>query len=532
MPTLRDYDDIERDLQGLSLAVPQELQAAADRDRVAGINQGVTDVVRTAGLGLARGFDTVGNAVSQGLDAITPSQDTLYRIFAGLEAAGAAGQGRTPLYLQQQQMQQQMQLRRDALAQQLQQQEESQRQHDLQLFEKAMSGPRAPQMMQALAQNPGYSMSKQAGQFARVMKEADYGALQAYIEFIPEEIQQKFMAGQLSDQEMSAWVDEARTAAKENAKQSAKATIVQRALNKAPEQRSPYETQLVEEHQTALDLKKADIDLKKAQAAKAQREADEGKLDKSNLNRVALAETGMNFEALPPGGPQQKAVIKKYAELYPEGRVGVQMATPAPVKERTNIINRKEFLRSGALVQPPAGATEGQIRGGDYVEITDKQKDAWGEIVNSGTTLDSLFSMVEPLITAKTPAQAAKQYAALSLGAVSKRNPAAATYLADSEAFSSRMARVFGSEVGVLTQGDVDRWKRALPTFGDTVDVAKTKKKVFMDIYKQSRAMAIKKIAGEDTTKDYQALQQTLKRAETISPPSIDEDFDTLMGTK
>lgn len=421
--------------------------------------------------------------------------------------------------------------RRAQLAQKLEQQNETKRQHDLQLFEKAMASPRAPQMMQALARDPNYSMAKQAGQFARVMKEADYGALQAYREFIPEDIQQKFLQGTLSDQEMSAWVDEARTAAKENAKQSAKATLVQRALNKAPEQRTPYETQLVEEHQAALELKRADVDLKKAQAAKAQREAELGPPDHSVLNRVhQQISGGKSFEA---GTPEtQRQALDQYAKLYAEGRTNVLLATPAPVKERSNLIRRKDFLRSGSLVQPPAGSSEGALRSGDYIEITDKQKDAWGEIVNSGATLQSLFDMIDPLITAKTPAQAMKQYAQLSLGAVSKKNPAAATYLADSEAFSSRMARVFGSEIGVLTQGDVDRWKRALPTFGDTVAVKEAKKKVFMDIYRQSRAMAIKKIAGEDITADYKKLQERLKEAEKINPPTVEEDFEKLMGVK
>jgi hypothetical protein len=218
--------------------------------------------------------------------------------------------------------------------------------------------------------------------------------------------------------------------------------------------------------------------------------------------------------------------------MNPEGRMQVQMGTPAPVKERSNIIDRKEFLKTGKLVLPPRGVTEGQLRGGDYTEITDKMKEAWGEIENSGQTLKSLFDMVEPLITAKTPAQALKQYANLSVGAISKRNPAAATYAADSEAFSSRMARVFGSEVGVLTQGDVERWKRALPTFGDTIEVKNQKKKVFMDIFNQSRAMAMKKIAGEDISGDVVKLQATLNIVDKINPPSIDEDFDTLLGKK
>jgi len=152
-------------------------------------------------------------------------------------------------------------------------------------------------------------------------------------------------------------------------------------------------------------------------------------------------------------------------------------------------------------------------------------------VVNSGATLGVLFDMVEPLITAKSSAQAVKQWARLNLEAAAKKNPAAVAYLADSEAFSSRMARVFGSEVGVLTQPDVVRWQRALPTFGDTQDVLKQKKKVFMDIYNQSRSMAIKKIAGEDISKDQEKLRKgLLAEVDKLNPPSINDDLNTLFG--
>jgi hypothetical protein len=337
------------------------------------------------------------------------------------------------------------------------------------------------------------------------------------------------MKGEMEDYEVSAWLDEARNSAKANAKEGAKAQIIKTALETEPEKRTAYQQQLVKEKEEA-DTKKQMEALKDYSIAhKNFSEAENGKPDHSTLNRVhQFVSGGKNFEQ--GDKKSQGKALEEYGRLFPEGRRDVQMGTPAPVKERSNIIDRKEFLKTGKLVLPPRGVTEGQLRGGDFTEITDKQKEAWGEVENSGLTLKSLFDMVEPLITAKTPAQALKQYANLSVGAISKKNPAAATYAADSEAFSSRMARVFGSEVGVLTQGDVDRWKRALPTFGDTVAVKDQKKKVFMDIYNQSRAMAIKKIAGEDISGDVVKLQATLDKVDKINPPSIDEDFNTLMG--
>jgi hypothetical protein len=457
-----------------------------------------------------------------------------------LEGLSAGYFGRTPMFMQQQRLDQQQQqldqmnaYRREMLSGQLEARKEAKRMHDQKLFMTAMNSPRAMQMLETLGNDPNFSMAKQSQQARRVLKEADFNSLKAYKDFIPEEVQQKFLSGQLDDYELKAWVDEARVASQAEAKEKVKTASIQRAMNKQKngQELTAYELQLVNERQDAEELKHADIDLKRAQAEKARKEAEHGKPDHSTLNRVhQFVSGGKSFEE---GDKQsQGKALEEYGRLFPEGRRDVQMGTPAPVKERSNIIDRKEFLKTGKLVLPPRGITEGQLRGGDYTEITDKQKEAWGEVENSGQTLKSLFGMVEPLITAKTSAQAMKQYANLSVGAISKKNAAAATYAADSEAFSSRMARVFGSEVGVLTQGDVERWKRALPTFGDTVEIMKMKKQVFMDIYDQSRAMAMKKIGGEDISGDVVKLRATLDRVDKINPPSIDEDFDVLMGKK
>jgi hypothetical protein len=330
----------------------------------------------------------------------------------------------------------------------------------------------------------------------------------------------------------------------EDAKANAKEAFYRNALNaqESGKPLTPAQQNIIEERQVAKDLKDAQTNQANSRAALDDvRAANEwlnegnkqGGPDRSTINRIAIAQTGMPFDELPAGGPAQKAVMQEYAKLIPQGRTDVQMGTPVPVQQRNNIIKRSEFLKNDKLVNPPPGATEGSLRYGDYVEVTDKQKENWGEVVNSGMTLDSLFKLIDPIVTARTPMQAGKQWTQLTLGAASKKNAAAATYKADSEAFSSRLSRVFGSEVGVLTQGDIDRWLRALPTFGDTVEVKNMKKKVFTDIYQQAREMTKKKIAGEDITPDLEKLRATqLSKIDKIAPPSIDEDLNTLMGGK
>lgn len=425
-----------------------------------------------------------------------------------------------------------MQQRQTAAAK-LQQAEEQKRQHDIGLLEKAMTNPRAQLMLEQLGESQGYSMAPQARSLAKAMKEGDYASFDAYKEVIPQDVQQRFVQGQLPHHELVAWLDHAREATKVNAKEKAKALLVQRAMNKKAEERTPHENQLVEEHQTALELKNAEIDLKKAQASKAKAEAEKGpNPDRTTIGR--LHETlagGLSWEQ--GTDATRRKTMDEYARLYPEGRTNVMLGTPAKAEERSNLVDRKAFMEKDQIKQPPPGTTAGGTRSGDYVEMTDKQREDWSGIVNSGATLKTLFDMVDPLITATTPAQALKQYGKLSLGAVAKTNPAAATYLADSEAFSSRMARVFGSEVGVLTQGDVNRWKNALPSFGDTKEVLAKKREVFFSIYKQTREMYKKKIGGEDWTEDYVKLSRgPLADAQKlgIHSKTTDEQFDILMG--
>jgi len=531
----QDREDEQNTIRGLGLALqgqdPFRVQSPVDRNSAL---SGWSDDPSKGGLGLAGGRGTAqgrGQAQSMSRRATGNSpEDILARELFGPDVElGFWDRARLRQNMANGGMMQ-MLGRREQVALQAQQLEEQKRQHDMGLLERAMASPRANAMLEQLAQSPGFSFAPQASLLSKGLKESDQGSLKAYQQFIPEEVQQRFMKGELPAHELSAWLDLAREDAKSNAKEQAKAAAYQRAVNKPVDQRTPYEAQLVLDREDQEQVKHADIELKTAQAAKARREAEMGPPDHSVLNRVHQSLSGgVPFEQ--GTKESQNAALKQYWEGNALGKTNVMLGTPAPVQQRNNVINRSEFLKTGSMVMPPAGASEGQIRSGDYIEITDKQKDAWGEVVNSGATLGVLFDMVEPLITAKSSAQAVKQWARLNLEAAAKKNPAAVTYLADSEAFSSRMARVFGSEVGVLTQPDVVRWQRALPTFGDTQDVLKQKKKVFMDIYNQSRSMAIKKIAGEDISKDQEKLRKgPLAEVDKLNPPSINDDLNTLFG--
>lgn len=419
---------------------------------------------------------------------------------------------------------------RQSRAFQLQQLEETKRQHDFQMIEKLMATGNMDGLIEYGKQNPnspagliGQSLSKQ--HLADVAAGVREG-------LVPDEFLKRIETKTATPTEIKAWGDTVVEIRRANAKEQAKAFHLKKAMDTPAEQRSPYQQQLVDERQAALDLKKTEDVLKNALALKALSEAERGPVDNSNLEKIHEMVSGGKSWRQGDAKTQQKA-LDEYARLMPEGRTSVMLGTPIPVEKRSNLIDRNEFLKHDKLVNPPQGATEGATRSGAYVEMTDKQREDWGNLVNSGATLQTLFDEIEPLITAETPTKAAKQFARLHLEAVTKKNPKAATYLADSEAFSSRMARVFGSEVGVLTNPDVERWRRALPTFGDTKQVVAEKKKLFMGIYKQTKDMYKKKIAGEDYSEDLVALRRgPLAAVDKIAPPSIDEDFSSFFGGK
>lgn len=378
-----------------------------------------------------------------------------------------------------------------------------------------------------------------AKMIAQAVSKQDLAELPTFIErgYLDPQFVQRFVQPKPGEKapsvgEIRSHVDMAKSMYKEDVKVEAKNRQLELAMNTPKEQRRPSQQQLVDEHQSALDLKAADTDFKKAQAEKARMEAQRGPLDNSNLEKIhEMVSGGQSWRQ---GTPQtQQKALDAYARLMPEGRTAVMMGTPIPAEKRSNLVDRDEFLKHDKIVNPQPGATEGATRSGAYVEMTDRQREDWGNLVNSGATLQTLFDEVEPLIVADTSMKAAKQFARLHLEAVTKKNPAAATYLADSEAFSSRMARVFGSEVGVLTNPDVTRWQRALPTFGDTKQVVAEKKRIFTGIYKQTKEMYKKKIAGEDISEDLVGMRRgLLKEADKLGIASMptDDQFNLLMG--
>lgn len=499
------------------------------------------------GLGLSPDYEPLPSSAPDGSKGSWV--DILNGIGGTLEGFSAGYHGRTPLIMtqlqQQRQMEQQMGLQRRAQALRLQQLEETKKQHKQKMFMDIMTKQGISDTQRAELLKPFAEEDEQFRIAIDGIGKKRFGKLNTYANLYPDEVNgmvKEWQDGQLTsediDQRFSMLEDRTkrRAAAKAEAMEYKRLSgLAEQSLQTGVPMDSSDQAEFVR-MQTEMAKRQEELQairLKNEMTQKKITDPGSDKPDHSEINRVSLAETGKNFDDLPPGGPEQKKVIQAHAERYAAGRTSVMLGTPIPVEKRSNLIDRNEFLKHDKLVNPPQGATEGATRSGAYVEMTDKQREDWGNLVNSGATLQTLFDEVEPLITASNPAQAAKQFARLHLEAATKKNPQAATYLADSEAFSSRMARVFGSEVGVLTNPDVERWRRALPTFGDTKPVLAEKKRIFMSIYKQTKDMYKKKIAGEDYSEDLVGLRRgPLKEVDKLAPPSVNDDFNAFFGGK
>lgn len=286
--------------------------------------------------------------------------------------------------------------RQEQIAQQQAQLEEQGRQHDMQLLEKAMASPKANVMLEQLAQSPNFRFSKQAGMLSKGLKESDYGSMQAYLQFIPEDVQQRFMTGKLPPHELSAWIDQAREEAKTNAKEQAKVAIFQRAQNKKPEERTPYEAQLVRDREDAELVKHADISLKNAQAAKANREAAQGPPDHSEDNKIHEALNG----GLPwaQGNNQTRQAALKYkSEQYAQGKANVTAGTSL-----SQLGKQQEFRDPVTGKAAPGWATTEQANKMGFVNIETSQIPTVNQLQNVDAALKEILAAGSTLVRQET----------------------------------------------------------------------------------------------------------------------------------
>jgi len=337
------------------------------------------------GLGLAR---DAWQAIGRGAEALTPSRETLGKVFAALEAGSAHQQGQTPLYLQMQDRAAQAQQRLDLIAQQARQADEAKRQHDMQMLEKIMTSSNAPGVKQKMLEGIQGPLAPQARELSKAMKDSDYESFNVYKDLIPNEVQQSFAKGTLKPGEIGAWVESAREQHKVNMKEQVKQKVFQDAMNKPEDQRSPYEQQIVEEHTAASELKRTKSELQSAQAANAWLNPNGNQRpDRSTLNRIHESQNnGQPFEAGTPAS--QQSAIGTYAKLPSQGRMQVNAETPVGQTGRS-----QEFRDPVTMQAAPSWATPSDLQRMGFVNIEPSQ-------ANTIAQAQTVDQMLKEILTA------------------------------------------------------------------------------------------------------------------------------------
>lgn len=349
------------------------------------------------GLGLARsGMQQAGSAIHDAL----PSRDGLRRIFLALEAGGAAQQGRTPLYMQEQQQafnhQQildQVADRRAQAARQIQQDQEAKRQHNWGIAEKLITTGNMGALEEfAKTQFPD------AMPIVQGVSKQHLSSLPALANggYIPKDIVQRVMNPQPGDQpmtptELGVHVKLGMENMQADIKEQAKNRILTDALNTPANQRKPHQQLLVDEHQQKLEVQKADVDLKRAQANKYDAEALAGPPDHSTINQINKSLHGKGFNESTQAEQQQ--TIAKYATMRPEAQQQVTSSIPVGQTGKA-----QEFRDPVTGQAAPSWATPQQLADLGFVNIEPSQIAAVNGIRNVDAAMKEIISAGSSLL--------------------------------------------------------------------------------------------------------------------------------------
>jgi len=220
----------------------------------------------------------------------------LTAIGAGLQSAGAAHFGNYGVGQGYMQMKQQADLRKQMFAQQQAQMEEQKNQHHMQMVEKLI------QTGNVDALNAYGKQYAPAGLIGSAMAQKDLAEVPSLMKggYLEQEFVQSIFDQDPSKRptpgQIKAHVDFAKEQFKEDYKAQVKGKFLDKALAKPVEQRTPGEQRLVDEHQTEMDLKKAQSFEHEAKGIKALEGGDEK--DHSILGRLGESMFGKPWNQL------------------------------------------------------------------------------------------------------------------------------------------------------------------------------------------------------------------------------------------
>jgi hypothetical protein len=234
-------------------------------------------------------------------------------IGAGLQSAGAAHFGNYNVPQQYFQMKQQADMRKEMFAQQQAQAEEAKRQHNMLMTEKLI------QTGNLDALNAFGKEFAPAGLIGSAMAQKDLAEVPSLVkggyldQTFVESIFDKDPSKRPTPGQIKAHVDFAKEMFKEDYKANVKNAALDKALALPPEKRSPGQQRLVDDHQTEIELKKAQTEEHSAKAIKAL-EGDDAKLS-YGIDRVSIAKERFGLAPKDLTPEQMGRVNQEYKEL-------------------------------------------------------------------------------------------------------------------------------------------------------------------------------------------------------------------------
>lgn len=235
-------------------------------------------------------------------------------IGAGLQSAGAAHFGNYGVAQGYMQLKQQADLRKQMFAQQQAQAEEAKRQHNMMMTEKLI------QTGNLDALNAFGKEFAPAGLIGSAMAQKDLAEVPSLLKggYLEEDFIKSVFDEDPSKRptpgQIKAHVDFAKEMFKADYKAQVKNSALDKALAVPADKRTPGQARLVEDHQTELDLKKAQTEEHQAKAVKALTDDGDAKLS-YGVDRTSIAKELFNISPK-DATPEQMAVInQKYKEL-------------------------------------------------------------------------------------------------------------------------------------------------------------------------------------------------------------------------
>lgn len=272
--------------------------------------------------------------------------------------------------------------------------------------------------------------------------------------------------------------------------------------------------------------------LERKQAGEPLTEEDQNKLDvylgtqakhrdavTSNtiMSGAVIVASGGQYKSLEdlPSNAEGAAIAKAANEIvgktYALGKQQVTLAGPADVSEVDLFVRRGDTVEK--VLTP--GLTVADKMSGKYgIVLKPKQQEDIAGLETARLQSGEVFNMATKLFTAKDSAgiirQKAIEFDVRYGGGAARHDPLWKTYTDELDAWAGRFARVLGTERGVMTDKDIDRWVKTFPSASDSADVIKQKIALFNKMRKYVLEVNIKMIMGEMPTGQSKEVRDTI----------------------